>query len=74
VFFAETSDALGPLGAKSMSESPFNPVVPALANALRDATGIRFTSTPLSRDRVLRALQATSAVRRSGLPQEAAAV
>ncbi len=60
VFFAATSDALGPFGAKSMSESPFNPVVPALANALRDATGIRFTSTPLSRDRILRALQAAA--------------
>ncbi len=29
----------GPLGAKSMSESPFNPVAPAFANALREATG-----------------------------------
>ncbi|XVQ10894.1 molybdopterin-dependent oxidoreductase [Spirillospora sp. CA-255316] len=52
VYFADTSDALGPLGAKSMSESPFNPVAPALANAVRDATGIRFASLPLARDRV----------------------
>ena len=29
VLFADTSDALGPLGAKSMSESPFNPVAAA---------------------------------------------
>ncbi|RBL84288.1 hypothetical protein DDE05_24835, partial [Streptomyces cavourensis] len=29
VHFMETSDAIGPLGAKSMSESPFNPVAPA---------------------------------------------
>jgi CO/xanthine dehydrogenase Mo-binding subunit len=35
-----------------MSESPFNPVAPALANAVRDATGVRFTSLPLRRDRV----------------------
>lgn len=48
----ETADAIGPLGAKSMSESPFNPVAPALANALRDATGVRFTDLPLTRDRV----------------------
>ena len=26
VFFADTSDAIGPMGAKSMSESPYNPV------------------------------------------------
>ncbi|WP_405490667.1 molybdopterin-dependent oxidoreductase [Nocardia sp. NBC_00511] len=56
VTFMRTSDAIGPLGAKSMSESPFNPVAPALANALRDATGIRFTDLPLTRDRVWQAL------------------
>jgi CO/xanthine dehydrogenase Mo-binding subunit len=52
VLFARTSDALGPLGAKPMSESPFNPVAPALANAVRDATGRRLTELPLTRDRV----------------------
>lgn len=57
VHFMETADAIGPLGAKSMSESPFNPVAPAFANALRDATGIRFTELPLTRDRVWLALQ-----------------
>jgi CO/xanthine dehydrogenase Mo-binding subunit len=57
VLVAETSDALGPLGAKGMSESPFNPVAPALANAVRDATGVRLTVTPLRRDRVFLALQ-----------------
>ncbi|MGW1249384.1 molybdopterin-dependent oxidoreductase [Streptomyces sp. NPDC002535] len=56
VHFTETSDAIGPLGAKSMSESPFNPVGPAFANALRDATGIRFTELPVTRDRVWLAL------------------
>ncbi|MGW2397419.1 molybdopterin-dependent oxidoreductase [Kitasatospora sp. NPDC001664] len=56
VHFSETSDAIGPLGAKSMSESPFNPVPPAFANALRDATGIRFTEAPFLRDKVWRAL------------------
>ncbi|MGW1214264.1 molybdopterin-dependent oxidoreductase [Streptomyces sp. NPDC002499] len=52
VHFMETADTIGPLGAKSMSESPFNPVAPAFANALRDATGVRFTELPLTRDRV----------------------
>lgn len=60
VHFTETSDALGPLGAKSMSESPFNPVAPAFANALRDATGIRFTELPVTRDRVWLALDEAS--------------
>lgn len=56
VHFMETRDAIGPLGANSMSESPFNPVAPAFANALRDATGLRFTALPLTRDRVWLAL------------------
>ena len=52
VYFADTSDKLGPLGAKSMSESPFNPVAPALANAIRNATGVRFSQLPIARDRI----------------------
>jgi putative selenate reductase molybdopterin-binding subunit len=52
VFFAHTVDEIGPLGAKPMSESPFNPVAPALANAIRDATGVRFTELPFTRDRI----------------------
>ncbi len=59
VMFADTHDRLGPLGAKSMSESPFNPVAPALANAVRDATGVRFTALPLAADRIFEALQET---------------
>jgi putative selenate reductase molybdopterin-binding subunit len=58
VHFMETADAIGPLGAKSMSESPFNPVAPALANALRDATGVRFTQLPLTRDRIWQQIHA----------------
>ncbi|MFC5930059.1 aldehyde oxidase [Cryobacterium melibiosiphilum] len=57
VYFAETRDELGPFGAKSMSESTYNPVAPALANAVRDALGIRLCELPMSRDRIWRALQ-----------------
>ncbi|MFH9072503.1 molybdopterin-dependent oxidoreductase [Streptomyces alboflavus] len=62
VHFTRTRDAIGPLGAKSMSESPFNPVAPALTNALRDATGIRFTRLPVTRDRVWLALSSPTPV------------
>lgn len=58
VFFAETSDTIGPMGAKSMSESPYNPVAAALGNAIADATGIRFTATPFKPDRLFPALHA----------------
>ncbi|MEV6137314.1 molybdopterin cofactor-binding domain-containing protein [Nocardia sp. NPDC051990] len=57
VYFAETVDDLGPLGAKSMGESPYNPVAPALANAIRDAVGVRHTGLPMTADRIWRALQ-----------------
>ncbi|MFC9875124.1 molybdopterin-dependent oxidoreductase [Nocardia salmonicida] len=57
VYFAETSDELGPLGAKSMSESPYNPVAPALANAIRDAIGVRPDRLPMTADRVWRAIK-----------------
>jgi CO/xanthine dehydrogenase Mo-binding subunit/aerobic-type carbon monoxide dehydrogenase small subunit (CoxS/CutS family) len=56
VLFADTNDRTGPLGAKSMSEAPYNPVAPALANAIRDATGVRFHSTPIRVDRIWQAL------------------
>jgi CO/xanthine dehydrogenase Mo-binding subunit len=39
-----------------MSEAPFNPVAPALANAVRDATGVRLAALPLRRDVVYGAL------------------
>jgi CO/xanthine dehydrogenase Mo-binding subunit/aerobic-type carbon monoxide dehydrogenase small subunit (CoxS/CutS family) len=56
VFFADTYDRLGPLGAKPMSESPFNPVPAAIANAIFDAAGYRFRQTPFRRDTIWRAL------------------
>ncbi len=60
VIFADTHDAVGPLGAKSMSESPFNPVAAALANAIRDATGARLTATPFAPDRIYRQISTTT--------------
>ena len=50
VLFAKTRDELGPYGAKSMSESPYNPVAAALGNAIRAATGVRFTQLPFKPD------------------------
>ncbi|HEV7624428.1 MAG TPA: molybdopterin cofactor-binding domain-containing protein [Amnibacterium sp.] len=57
VRFADTVDPNGPFGAKSMSEAPNNPVAPALANANRDAIGVRPHELPMTRDRVWRLLQ-----------------
>ncbi|TQR85075.1 molybdopterin-dependent oxidoreductase [Mycobacterium hodleri] len=56
VYFADTYDDLGPFGAKSMSESPYNPVAPALANAIARACGARLHRLPMTPARVWRAL------------------
>jgi putative selenate reductase molybdopterin-binding subunit len=56
VHFARTFDEIGPLGAKSMSESPYNPVAAALANAICDATGVRLYETPFMADELYRAV------------------
>jgi CO/xanthine dehydrogenase Mo-binding subunit len=52
VFFADTYDTIGPLGAKSQGECAINPVAPAIANALADATGVRFPHLPFTPDRI----------------------
>jgi CO/xanthine dehydrogenase Mo-binding subunit len=52
IFFAETHDRYGPLGAKPLGEAPIIPIAPALGNALADATGIRFHSLPFSAERI----------------------
>ncbi len=52
----ETIDAEGPYGAKEAGEGPLNPVIPAIANAVYDAIGIRFDETPITPAKVLDAL------------------
>jgi putative selenate reductase molybdopterin-binding subunit len=66
VLFADTVDRLGPRGAKSMSEAPYNPVAPALANAIAAATGVRPRDLPIQRDRLWELLRATSAAAPTG--------
>jgi CO/xanthine dehydrogenase Mo-binding subunit/aerobic-type carbon monoxide dehydrogenase small subunit (CoxS/CutS family) len=58
VLFADTYDRLGPAGAKSMSESPYNPVASALGNAIRQATGVRLYATPFAPDLIFEKLRA----------------
>lgn len=60
VYFADTFDDLGPLGAKSMSEAPYNPVAPALANAIANACGARLRVLPMTPARVWRELNGTT--------------
>jgi 4-hydroxybenzoyl-CoA reductase subunit alpha len=61
----ESNDPEGPLGAKECGEGPLHPSIPAIANAIFDAVGIRLDTLPFTPGRVLRALrQKDDAVRK----------
>ena len=49
-------DPEGPYGAKEAGEGPENPIVPAISNAVYQATGIRFDDIPLNADKVYLAM------------------
>jgi CO/xanthine dehydrogenase Mo-binding subunit len=52
----EVANPLHPYGVRGVGEVPIVPPLAAVANAMRDATGIRFTELPLSPPRVLAGL------------------
>jgi 4-hydroxybenzoyl-CoA reductase subunit alpha len=51
-------DTEGPFGGKEAGQGPLLPVIPAIANALYNAVGIRIDEVPMTPDKVLRALKA----------------
>lgn len=53
----ESPHRTGPFGAKGVGETALIPFVPAVANAVRDATAVRITTLPLTPERVLTALR-----------------
>lgn len=53
----ENADGPGPYGAKGMSEGALLCVAPAVAGAIREATGVTIRDLPLSPERVWRALR-----------------
>ena len=54
----QTYEPSGPYGAKAVAEIPMDGVAPAVANALRDATGLRMRQIPFTPERVWAALSA----------------
>jgi CO/xanthine dehydrogenase Mo-binding subunit len=57
----ENADGPGPYGAKGMSEGALLCVAPAVAAAVRDATGVVIRDLPLTPERVWRALREADA-------------
>jgi CO/xanthine dehydrogenase Mo-binding subunit len=52
----ETRDPEGPFGAKEAGQGPLLPVIPAVANAVYDAIGVRIDEVPITPEKVLKAL------------------
>ena len=52
-----TYEETGPFGAKSVSEIGINGALPAIANAIYDAVGVRLKHSPYTPDRVLAAIK-----------------
>jgi len=57
-YLIEDADARGPFGAKEVGQGPLLPVVPALANAIFDAVGVRVDQVPVHPDLIVKALEA----------------
>lgn len=54
--FIEAIEETGPYGAKGIGEPVMIPTAPAILNAIYDAVGVRFTSIPVTCDRLLLAI------------------
>jgi len=58
VALIEDPDPNCPYGAKEVGQGPLLPVMPAVANAIHDAVGVRIHEIPITPDKVLKALRA----------------
>jgi 4-hydroxybenzoyl-CoA reductase alpha subunit len=56
-YLIEDPDPSGPFGAKEVGQGPLLPVMPAVANAVYDAVGVRVDEIPVSPEKVLKALK-----------------
>ncbi|HET9440409.1 MAG TPA: xanthine dehydrogenase family protein molybdopterin-binding subunit [Longimicrobiales bacterium] len=63
-YVVESIDPEGPYGAKEAGEGPLHSSIPAIANAIFDAVGIRMDELPFAPPKVWRALQDASAKER----------
>jgi hypothetical protein len=52
----EDPDPNGPFGAKEVGQGPLLPIMPAVANAVFDAVGVRVDEVPITPEKVLKAL------------------
>lgn len=62
----EAPDERGPYGAKEAGEGPLHSSIPAIANAIFDAVGVRLDHLPFTAERVCAALDARAAAEAAG--------
>ena len=65
----ESVDPEGPFGAKECSEGSLAATIPAIANAIYDAVGVRLHESPFTPERVLAALRAKKQTRTLNLTE-----
>jgi 4-hydroxybenzoyl-CoA reductase subunit alpha len=53
----ESAESEGPFGAKEAGEGSLAAVIPAVANAVYDAVGVRITELPITPEKIIKALQ-----------------
>jgi 4-hydroxybenzoyl-CoA reductase alpha subunit len=56
-YLVEDPDPNGPFGAKEVGQGPLLPVMPAVANAVYDAVGVRVDEVPITPEKVLKAIR-----------------
>jgi 4-hydroxybenzoyl-CoA reductase subunit alpha len=66
VGIVESIDPHGPFGAKEAGEGSLAAFLPALTNAIADATGLRFNDLPVTPDRVFAALEKRARGKQNG--------
>jgi xanthine dehydrogenase YagR molybdenum-binding subunit len=67
-FVDKPDEHLTNLGSKGLGEPPIVPIAAAIGNAIRDATGADVHELPISREEMLRALEAAKETERRGAP------
>jgi xanthine dehydrogenase YagR molybdenum-binding subunit len=67
-FVDKPDEHLTNLGSKGLGEPPIIPLAAAVANAIRDATGADVHELPITREEMLRALEAAKERERRGAP------
>jgi len=63
----ETHDPEGPYGAKEAGQGPLLPIMPAIANAIYNAVGVRVDEVPITPEKIFQGLKELKSGKQEGL-------